>query len=61
MMKRLLPYFGQLLFLIFGGQFLIRYVRDGDFYIAEFSFGIIGLLMVSADAIIQRVKKKRIE
>ena len=31
---------------IFGGGFLIRFVRDGDFYIAEFGGGIIGIVIL---------------
>ena len=30
----------------FGGGFLIRLVRDGDFYIAEFIGGIIGVIIL---------------
>lgn len=32
--------------MIFGGGFLIRFVRDGDFYIAEFIGGIVGITLV---------------
>lgn len=28
--------------MIFGGGFLIRFIRDSDFYIAEFIGGVIG-------------------
>ena len=45
-MKNWLLYFGVLLTFIFGGGFLIRLVRDGDFYIAEFIVGIIGLAIL---------------
>ena len=32
--------------IIFGGGFLIRLIRDSDFYIAEFIVGIIGIIML---------------
>ena len=38
--------FGLLLVLIFGGGFLIRLMRDGDFYVAEFIGGVVGLVVV---------------
>lgn len=41
-----LLYFGGLITIIFGGGFLIRLVRDGDFYIAEFIGGIIGIIVL---------------
>ncbi|MEG9295372.1 hypothetical protein V6B33_02835 [Mangrovibacillus sp. Mu-81] len=33
---------------IFGGGFLIRFVRDGDFYIAKFIGGVIGIVFLIA-------------
>ena len=45
-MKRSILSLGILLIIIFGGGFLIRLVRDGDFYIAEFFGGIIGVLLL---------------
>ncbi|WP_421378165.1 hypothetical protein ACOJQI_12290 [Bacillus salacetis] len=45
-MKRPLFYFGLMLTVIFGGGFLIRLIRDGDFYIAEFGVGVLGLLLL---------------
>ncbi len=41
-----LLFFGVLLTTGFGGQFLIRLVRDGDMYIAEFIGSIIGVLLL---------------
>jgi len=32
--------------IIFGGGFLIRLLRDGDFYLAEFIGGIIGIILL---------------
>lgn len=32
--------------IIFGGGFLIRLIRDSDFYIAEFIVGIIGIIIL---------------
>ena len=45
-MRRLIMSLGILLTIIFGGGFLIRLVRDGDFYIAEFIGGIIGVIIL---------------
>ncbi|RDW17432.1 hypothetical protein [Oceanobacillus chungangensis] len=42
-MKYWLMSLGISLTIIFGGGFLIRLFRDGDFYIAEFTGGIIGI------------------
>jgi hypothetical protein len=36
-------FFGMAMTVIFGGGFLIRLIRDGDFYIAEFVGGTIGI------------------
>jgi hypothetical protein len=41
-------FFGMALTVIFGGGFLIRYVRDGEFYIAEFIGGVIGFVFLIA-------------
>lgn len=45
-MKSLLTSLGFGMALIFGGGFLIRFVRDSDFYIAEFIGGIIGIIIL---------------
>ncbi|OAT81990.1 hypothetical protein A6P54_10810 [Bacillus sp. MKU004] len=45
-MKKTLFFLGQALAVIFGGGFLIRIIRDGDFYIAEFTGGVIGLFLL---------------
>ncbi|KSU64460.1 hypothetical protein AS034_01055 [[Bacillus] enclensis] len=45
-MKQALSFFGMALIVIFGGGFLIRLIRDGDFYIAEFAGGVIGLVLL---------------
>ncbi|KHF38907.1 hypothetical protein [Halalkalibacter okhensis] len=45
-MKYWFIFFGIMILTIFGGGFLIRFVRDGDFYIAEFIGGVIGLLVL---------------
>ncbi|WP_158268358.1 hypothetical protein [Paenisporosarcina sp. OV554] len=39
-------YFGVLLTTGFGVSFLIRLVRDGDFYIAEFTVTILGIIIL---------------
>ena len=53
-----LIYFGVSLTSIFGGGFLIRLVRDGDFYIAEFIVGIIGLAILLF-SFARKFKKRR--
>ncbi|MCM3186391.1 hypothetical protein [Priestia megaterium] len=54
-------YWGLLFFLVFGGQFVIRYVRDNDFYILQFIFGTIGLLVMAIGLIMNiRNNKKSI-
>lgn len=45
-MKYWILFFGVIITIIFGGGFLIRLVRDGDFYIAEFIGGIIGIIIL---------------
>jgi len=45
-MKNWIVYFGLLLTAGFGVSFLIRLVRDGDFYIAEFTLTIIGIIIL---------------
>lgn len=45
-MKSWLLSFGIALTIIFGGGFLLRLVRDGDFYVAEFIGGIIGIVIM---------------
>ncbi|WKA57029.1 hypothetical protein QWY16_10960 [Planococcus shenhongbingii] len=38
--------FGLLMMLIFGGNFLIRFIRDEDFYIAEFTGSMLGVVIL---------------
>jgi len=45
-MKYSLISLGMGMTIIFGGGFLIRFVRDSDFYIAEFIAGIIGIIIL---------------
>ncbi|WP_113927951.1 hypothetical protein [Bacillus sp. P14.5] len=45
-MKYALLSAGTALSIIFGGGFLIRLLRDGDFFIAEFSGGVLGILLI---------------
>ncbi|PQD96749.1 hypothetical protein CYL18_02350 [Pradoshia eiseniae] len=45
-MKNWLLSFGISTTMILGGGFLIRFVRDGDFYIAEFIGGIVGIILI---------------
>ena len=45
-LKYWLLFYGMSITMIFGGGFLIRFVRDGDFYIAEFIGGIVGIILV---------------
>ncbi|MFL8938288.1 hypothetical protein ACKA06_15970 [Rossellomorea oryzaecorticis] len=45
-MKQALSFCGMALTVIFDGGFLIRLIRDGDFYIAEFAGGVIGVILL---------------
>lgn len=45
-MKNWSVYFGLVLIAGFGVSFLIRLIRDGDFYIAEFTVTIIGIIIL---------------
>ncbi|WP_394189547.1 hypothetical protein [Paenisporosarcina quisquiliarum] len=45
-MKNWIVYFGLVLIAGFGVSFLIRLIRDGDFYIAEFTVTIIGIIIL---------------
>lgn len=37
---------GRLLTIIFGGGFLVRLIRDGDFYIPKFIGGVVGTILL---------------
>ncbi|MFG6147069.1 hypothetical protein [Halobacillus sp. B23F22_1] len=39
-------FFGMLLTGLFGGQFIIRLLNDGDFYYIEFGIGLFGLIVL---------------
>jgi hypothetical protein len=43
---------------IFGGGFLIRFVRDGDFYIAKFIGGVIGIVLLLAALFVKETSRK---
>ncbi|WP_456278812.1 hypothetical protein [Bacillus sp. AK128] len=45
-MKYWLLFFGVIITIIFGGGFLIRLVRDSEFFIAECIGGIIGIIIL---------------
>ena len=45
-MKNWIVYFGLVLIAGFGVSFLIRLIRDGDFYIAEFTVTTIGIIIL---------------
>ncbi|WP_175986304.1 hypothetical protein [Bacillus sp. Marseille-Q1617] len=45
-MKQSLFLFVTAMTVIFGGGFLIRLVRDGDFYIDQFAGGMIGIVLL---------------
>ncbi|MGG0642576.1 hypothetical protein ABE021_01355 [Sporosarcina gallistercoris] len=56
-MKSLLISLGISMTLIFGGGFVIRFIRDSDFYIAEFIAGILGIIILIT-GIFVKVKMK---
>ncbi|MCA1055740.1 hypothetical protein LCM10_12155 [Rossellomorea aquimaris] len=60
-MKQALLFFGIALTVIFGGGFLIRLVRDGDFYLAECSVGMLGVLLLIKAIILKNREKTRVE
>jgi hypothetical protein len=39
-------YLGTILLLTFGGEFILGYIRDREFYVLDLVFSIIGLIMV---------------
>ncbi|MBM7602561.1 hypothetical protein JOC75_000531 [Metabacillus crassostreae] len=45
-MKQWILSIGVIITIIFGGGFLIRLMRDGEFYIAEFIGGMFGIVML---------------
>ena len=57
-MKYWLLSFGISITLIFGGGFLIRFVRDGDFYTAEFIGGILGMILVMISFLLKGSRKQ---
>lgn len=44
--RYLLKITGLLLILIFGGGIVVRLMRDGDFFIAEFLGGLLGMILL---------------
>lgn len=58
-MRRLMMSLGILLTIIFGGGFLIRLVRDGDFYIVEFIGGMIGVIILLFCVFVGKKQKYR--
>lgn len=57
-MKYWLTFLGILMTTIFGGGFLIRFVRDTDFYIAEFIVGIIGIIILMIGLVSKSTRKR---
>ncbi|MFE7821581.1 hypothetical protein ACFU1R_25860 [Priestia megaterium] len=45
-MKNLAIYLGTILLLTFGGEFILGYIREREFYVLDLVFSIIGLIMV---------------
>lgn len=45
-MKQLILSMGSITTIIFGGGFLIRFLRDGDFHTDQFIGGIIGIIIL---------------
>jgi hypothetical protein len=45
---------------IFGGGFLIRLLRDGDFFIAEFSGGVLGIILITLSIFIGASNQKEV-
>ncbi len=49
-----LNFFGTLTFIGFGTNFLIRFLRDGDFYYAEIFKSIIGAILICVGMILKK-------
>lgn len=45
-MKNPAIYLGTILLLTFGGEFILGYIREREFYVLDFVFSITGLIMV---------------
>ncbi|MBE2978421.1 hypothetical protein [Priestia megaterium] len=45
-MKNPAIYLGIILLLVFGSEFFLGYIREREFYVLDFIFSIIGLIMV---------------
>jgi len=45
-MRKGIVLFGAMIFVGFGTNLLIRWLRDGDFYIAEFITSIVGIAII---------------
>lgn len=45
-MKNPAIYLGTILLLTFGGEFILGYIREREFYVLDLVFSIIGLIMV---------------
>ncbi|MEL3971763.1 hypothetical protein AAEO50_05655 [Rossellomorea oryzaecorticis] len=50
--------FSMAMIVIFGGGFLIRLVRDGDFYIAEFAGGMSGIALLIMTMFVKKGRNK---
>jgi hypothetical protein len=57
-MKQGLFFFGMAMTVIFGGGFLIRLVRDGDFYIDQFAGGMVGIVFLIIAMFVKRKENK---
>ncbi|GGF19869.1 hypothetical protein GCM10010954_18310 [Halobacillus andaensis] len=57
-MKNAGLFFGLLLTGLFGGQFIIRLLRDGDFYYIEFGIGLVGLILLISSLFSKRTMKE---
>ncbi|WP_087974110.1 hypothetical protein [Oceanobacillus rekensis] len=57
-MKYWLTFIGILMTTIFGGGFLIRFIRDSDFYIVEFILGMIGIIILTIGIFIKATMKR---
>jgi hypothetical protein len=58
-MKQSLFLFGLAMTVIFGGGFLIRLVRDGDFYIDQFAGGLVGIVLLIIAMFVKKNENKR--
>jgi hypothetical protein len=60
-MKQGLFFLGMAMTVTFGGGFLIRLVREGDFYIDQFAGGLVGIVLLIIAMFVKRKEISHLE